>query len=221
MSDSQAVLDPDRLPWLTDDRQPRGKRAWTSVLLLAIVATLLLAGVSYWLGMESVRRVGDLAAGAPQRAAPGPLQQQPQPSPLAPARRRWPCLRSSRSPNRPSLRRPSPLSSRPGRGCRSTNCPSLSLQAPSRRDRGRRANRRSARFDPVKPGRAIAPVEFSRAPASTAAWPAPAGKSRSATTVTSPRSTATSRRLPMTSGAAPTRPSARAWHASRPLRPAP
>ncbi|MEO8177044.1 MAG: hypothetical protein ABI626_10355 [Sphingomicrobium sp.] len=81
MSDSQAVLDPDRLPWLTDDRQPRGKRAWTSVLLLAIVATLLLAGVSYWLGMESVRRVGDLAAARPQRPPPEPLQQQPQPSP--------------------------------------------------------------------------------------------------------------------------------------------
>lgn len=80
MSDSRAVLDPDRLPWLTDDL-PRGRRAWTSVLLLALLATVLLAGVSYWLGMESVRRAGDLAvATAPAPSTvPTPSVQPPQP----------------------------------------------------------------------------------------------------------------------------------------------
>ena len=86
MTDSRAALDPDRLPWLNDDRPPRSKRAWVSVLLLAILATILLAGLSYWLGMQSVRRVGDTNTRAPStlslpRAAL-PIDQPPQTAPI-------------------------------------------------------------------------------------------------------------------------------------------
>ena len=53
MTDSRMAYDPDRLPWLTEERKPRRKRDWTSILVLALLAALLVAGVSYWLGMQS------------------------------------------------------------------------------------------------------------------------------------------------------------------------
>ena len=82
MSDSSVVLDPDRLPWLADDHQPRGTRAWLSLLLIALFATLLLAGLSYWLGMQSVRGVDDfIAQPRPSVSQPSSL---PGPSPTSP-----------------------------------------------------------------------------------------------------------------------------------------
>lgn len=55
MADGRAAYDPDRLPWLSDERKPRRKGDWTSLLLWAGLAALLVAGVSYWLGTRSVR----------------------------------------------------------------------------------------------------------------------------------------------------------------------
>ena len=53
MTDSRAY-DPDRLPWLTDERAPRRTGDWGPLLLWALLATVLIAGVSYWIGMRSV-----------------------------------------------------------------------------------------------------------------------------------------------------------------------
>ncbi len=53
MTDSRAY-DPDRLPWLTDERTPRRTGDWGPMLLWALLATVLIAGVSYWIGMRSV-----------------------------------------------------------------------------------------------------------------------------------------------------------------------
>lgn len=54
MADGHAAHDPDRLPWLADTRISR--RSGDSALLLAwvVAATLLVAGVSYWMGMKSI-----------------------------------------------------------------------------------------------------------------------------------------------------------------------
>ena len=63
MNQAQAAFDPNRLPWLADERRPvrilppirRPGRGIGSVLLpWSLVALLLLAGISYWLGMRSM-----------------------------------------------------------------------------------------------------------------------------------------------------------------------
>ena len=54
MADGRAAYDPDRLPWLSDDRKPRRTGDSTLVLLWALIAGLLVAGVSYWAGVQSV-----------------------------------------------------------------------------------------------------------------------------------------------------------------------
>ena len=55
MTDSRAALDMDRLPWLTDEREPAPARkiSWAAVVPWALLFILLVAGVSYWLGMRS------------------------------------------------------------------------------------------------------------------------------------------------------------------------
>src|SRR5688572_10768955 len=54
MADGHAALDPDRLPWLADTQRRRRAGASTSLFAWALFATLLVAGVSYWMGMKSV-----------------------------------------------------------------------------------------------------------------------------------------------------------------------
>ena len=53
MNQMGMVADAERLPWLTDDRKPQ--RNWRGPLLIVsgIVAVLLVAGASYWLGMKT------------------------------------------------------------------------------------------------------------------------------------------------------------------------
>lgn len=46
------VADAERLPWLSDDRPQRSRRG-PSLIALAILAAMLVAGASYWLGMQS------------------------------------------------------------------------------------------------------------------------------------------------------------------------
>ena len=73
MADGHAAHDPDRLPWLADTRISR--RSGDSALLLAwaAAATLLVAGVSYWMGMQSI-------------AGPEPFEVADQSSPAATVR---------------------------------------------------------------------------------------------------------------------------------------
>ena len=46
------IGDAERLPWLTDDK-PRAGRRGPSLLLLGVLAAVLVAGVSYWAGMQT------------------------------------------------------------------------------------------------------------------------------------------------------------------------
>jgi hypothetical protein len=53
MTDSRMAYDPDRLPWLTEERKPRRKKGSTPLRLWALLAALLVAGGAYWLGMQN------------------------------------------------------------------------------------------------------------------------------------------------------------------------
>lgn len=46
------VADAERLPWLTDDRPKRSRRG-PSLVALALLAAVLIAAASYWLGMQT------------------------------------------------------------------------------------------------------------------------------------------------------------------------
>lgn len=69
MTDSRAALDMDRLPWLTDERtSPPAMRTigWATIVPWALLAVLLIAGFSYWLGMRSVEETDPFAdSGSP------------------------------------------------------------------------------------------------------------------------------------------------------------
>ena len=50
MSDSRVALGLDRLPWLPDEPARPARRRSTGLFAPTVVATLLVAGISYWLG---------------------------------------------------------------------------------------------------------------------------------------------------------------------------
>ncbi len=90
MSQAQTAAAMDRLPWLPDDPapvQPQRKRSGKRELVgWAIVAVLLVAAVSYWMGSrswrqpaqrESVQRGGTVTVPQPRTAEP-PQPEQPQ-----------------------------------------------------------------------------------------------------------------------------------------------
>ena len=52
MNQMGMVADGERLPWLTDDK-PKRKRRGVPLIALGLLATLLVAGASYWLGMQT------------------------------------------------------------------------------------------------------------------------------------------------------------------------
>ena len=61
MNQMGMVADAERLPWLTDDKKP--KRSWRGPLLFAggTLAALLVAGVSYWIGMQTAPSIAPAA----------------------------------------------------------------------------------------------------------------------------------------------------------------
>ena len=81
MSEAQAVVGMDRLPWLADEPKPAPKpqRGGARELLgLALIATLLVGGASFWLGSRS-------HAPAPEaRSTPSATVQLPKASDLVP-----------------------------------------------------------------------------------------------------------------------------------------
>jgi hypothetical protein len=93
MSDIRVAQDPDRLPWLTDERKPRRTREGHALLLWALLAALLVGGVAYWFGMQSVTEADKPASNAPaspptasvtlpQPAIVQPPAQEVQPAPV-------------------------------------------------------------------------------------------------------------------------------------------
>lgn len=80
MTDSRAVFDEDRLPWLEeveDEDAPSGVSAgrMLTVLLLVLLAAVIVAGTFFWLG----RRDTGAVAGAPEliKAPAGPYKVKP------------------------------------------------------------------------------------------------------------------------------------------------
>ena len=63
MNQMGMVADAERLPWLTDDRPKRSRRG-PSLIALGVIAAVLVAGASYWLGMQTAP-VDESAAVAP------------------------------------------------------------------------------------------------------------------------------------------------------------
>jgi hypothetical protein len=82
MADGQAAYDPDRLPWLSDTRKRRRPNDSAWLLAWALVATLLVAGVSYWMGMKSV--VEPEALHAPPPTRPQATVRLPEPAAVPP-----------------------------------------------------------------------------------------------------------------------------------------
>lgn len=90
MTDSRMAYDPDRLPWLTEERKPRRQAGTASLLLWALLGALLVAGVSYWFGVQSASVSDDYTGARPASPAatvklPEPAIVEPQPSDVRPA----------------------------------------------------------------------------------------------------------------------------------------
>jgi hypothetical protein len=76
MTDSRVAPDPNRLPWLADDRKPRRKGEWAALVVVALLVALVVAGVSFWLGARNASEAEDAAAPV--------VRTLPAPTPLAP-----------------------------------------------------------------------------------------------------------------------------------------
>jgi hypothetical protein len=72
MNQMGMVADAERLPWLSDDRPKRSRRG-VSLIALGATAAVLVAGASYWLGMQTA------PAGEPAELAPSTTIDLPEP----------------------------------------------------------------------------------------------------------------------------------------------
>jgi hypothetical protein len=82
MTDSRAAVGLDRLPWLSDEAKPRAKQSGRDLLGWAVAATLLVAGASYWLGLNSAEPSRSPGSGAEVAQETVAL---PEPRPAEPA----------------------------------------------------------------------------------------------------------------------------------------
>jgi len=161
MADGRAAYDPDRLPWLSDERKPRRTGESTLVLLWALVAAMLVAGLSYWAGVQSVGNPGEFADFA--RSSP----------PAATVKLPEPAIRQVQPPALPEVQpvaEPAPVT-----------IPGVEHARPAKPEAGRRVSAkpksrpapRKARAPVVKTK--AAPVRkraVARRPAQLQAWPA-------------------------------------------------
>src|SRR5690349_3566998 len=74
MSEAEVAPPEDRLPWLGEEAEPREDHRTRDAIGLAIVAALLIFGVSYWIASQSWQRgkAEQEAATTPPTAAPLP-----------------------------------------------------------------------------------------------------------------------------------------------------
>ena len=79
MTDSRVAQDPNRLPWLAEERHSRPRGEWTLLLLGALLSALVVAGVSFWLGAKNASEAEERARQVPAAPAPTPA---PLPQPI-------------------------------------------------------------------------------------------------------------------------------------------
>ena len=74
MSEAETAPPEDRLPWLGEEAEPQQDHRTRDAIGLAIVAALLIFGVSYWIASQSWQRArtSEEAANSPPVAAPLP-----------------------------------------------------------------------------------------------------------------------------------------------------
>ena len=168
MADGQAALDPDRLPWLADTRKPRRSRAPASLLLLALLATLLVAGVSYWMGMKSVTEPDAFDLGP--RSPPAATVQLPEPVVVPPPE---PEVRPAPAPEVKPVAEPAPIAVPKPAPVRAAK---VERRAAAKRKVSRRTAARAKTAPTARKSRARpAPARkrtAARRPAPLQAWPA-------------------------------------------------
>ena len=158
MAYAPAALDTDRLPWLKDERAPARSGDMRPLVLWSIVAALLIAGVSFWIG--KMAPTGVTTGLEPPATAtvnlPDPLPSQPARKDVAPAV--MPQVKPVREP------------------------PAVSISTP-RRDRSTRSRAKKRAVLAREPlpednlreivgKQAVAKPEATRAPARQELWPA-------------------------------------------------
>lgn len=82
MNQMGMVADAERLPWLTDDRPKRSRRG-PLLVALGLLATLAVAGASYWLGMQTAPEA-EQATPSTTLALPEPVVGKPEMIPSEP-----------------------------------------------------------------------------------------------------------------------------------------
>jgi hypothetical protein len=153
MSDSRASAGLDRLPWLTDEPQPRPGSAKRDLTGWAIVAVVLVAGASFWLGTRSEK---------------GVVQQPPSASPVASS-----SLPAPRATSAPQVRiaPPPQVTPAPMREVRPVRLPEVHIAPPPHRST-RRAEVSHAVATPKSSVESHpAPAKEAASPATTAAPP--------------------------------------------------
>lgn len=80
MTDARAAVGMDRLPWLSDEPKPtRDDRGGRDLLGWGVAAALVIAGASYWLGMQTGRGVEQEPTMLPTRHEPAATVKLPEP----------------------------------------------------------------------------------------------------------------------------------------------
>ena len=157
MADSGLAYDPDRLPWLTEERKQRRKAGSGAMLLWALLAGLLIAGAAYWLGLRSATETDNFPAA--MRQAPAATVKLPEPVIAEPE------VRPAPMPDVQPIAEPAPVR--------------IAQAAPARKARATVSRRASVRAKPrpvshlarVRSAQAKRPVTVRRA-APMPVWPA-------------------------------------------------
>lgn len=167
MADGHAAYDPDRLPWLSEERKPRRSSNGNPLLFWAFLAAVLVAGLSYWLGVQSVTAPDDFAD-ILGKSPPAATMQLPEPADEVPGGERVPRspvpgVRPVAEPPPvpiPGVERARPVPASPPAKARASHPASTQAKA--------RAAPRKARARPAPARRAVAAAR----PARLQPWPA-------------------------------------------------
>jgi hypothetical protein len=161
MADSGLAYDPDRLPWLTEERKPRRKAGRTPWMLWALIAALVLAAGSYWLGMQTATQSDDFTA--PSRNSPGATVTLPRATIVEPQ------VRPSPMPNVQPVAEPAPIRLSQGAPARRAT---IHRRLPNRPQAQTVSNLAQIRAEQAEQAKPVEPIVTVIRPAPLKPWPA-------------------------------------------------